>query len=79
MLAVPGRVAALSPGGNRTDDESVTARSLGNHCSSVLQMVSIISAVILKAVPVLGSLHPSSLAVCLWVIVNPDKVKSYFF
>lgn len=75
MLVVPGRMGAFSPGENREGDESVTARSLGNHCSSVLQMVSIISTVILKALPVLASLHPSSLSVCLWVIVNPDKVK----
>lgn len=75
MLVVPGRMGTFSPGENREDDESVTARSLGNLCSSVLQMVSIISTVILKALPVLGSLHPSSLSVCLWVIVNPDKVK----
>lgn len=75
MPVVPGRVGAFSLGENRGDDESVTARSLGNCCSSVLQMVSIISTVILKALPVLGSLHPSSLGVCLWVIVNPDKVK----
>lgn len=75
MLVVPGWMGAFSLGGNREDDESVTARSLGNRCSSVLQMVSIISTVILKALPVLGSLHPSSLGVCLWVIVNPDKVK----
>lgn len=78
-LVVPGLMGALSPGENRKDDESVTARSLGNRCSGVLQMVGIISTVMLKALPVLGSLHPSSVGGCLRVIVNPDKVKSYFF
>lgn len=65
FVLVPGWTGSVfPPGENCDDDESVTTRqSWESSLHNILQMVSIISVLVLTALPVLAPLHPSSLSV----------------
>lgn len=61
FVLVPGWMETFSPGENCDRDESATTRqSWESQRHNLLQMVSIISVLILKTLPVPAPLHPSS-------------------
>lgn len=77
-VLVPSWMEAFSPGGKCDHDESVTTRqSWESLICNILQMVSIISVLVLKALPVIALLYLLSRFLCLWIIFNLDEVRKF--